>query len=93
MYSRPRAVLLQGGIGQALVPTHGLSPGCPCAVDWLTLVMSMLTRATVGLAPLVQSRPYVDDITSDASSMVCSEAVETVKAMDSTARAFGGPLG
>ena len=93
MYSRPRAILLQGGIGQAIVPTHGLPPGCPCAVDWLTLVMCMLTRATIGLAPLVQSRPYVDDITSDVSTMDCQDAVDAVTAMDTTARAFGGAFG
>ena len=51
MYARPRAILIQGGIGQSLTPSHGLPPGCPCAVHWLTLVMSMLTRATEGISP------------------------------------------
>ena len=93
MYSRPRAILLQGGIGQAQAPSHGLPPGCPCAVDWLTLVMSMLTRATSNIAPTVQSRPYVDDITSDISTLDVAEAVEAVTEMDRVARAFGGAFG
>ena len=88
MYSRPRAILLQGGIGQAQAPSHGL-----CAVDWLTLVMSMLTRATSNIAPTVQSRPYVDDITSDISTLDVAEAVEAVTEMDRVARAFGGAFG
>ena len=93
MYSRPRAVLLQGGIGQALAPTHGLPPGCPCAVDWLTLVMYMLTQATTGIGPTVQSRPYVDDITSDVTTLVNAEAVAAVFNMERIAREFGGAFG
>ena len=95
MYARPRALLLQGGIGQAIAPTHGLPPGCPCAVDWLTLVMCMLTRATVNLAPMVQSRPYVDDITSDVhlGRVHNPPRVTIVTAMDQTAREFGGGFG
>ena len=47
-YGLPRRVICEGLAGEVRVPTHGLTPGCPAATDWLALLMTPWLKTVRG---------------------------------------------
>lgn len=64
MYTATRSVLLNGSVGEAALPTHGITAGCPLAGEMLALVAHMLVAKLRDISPRVFPRPYVDDLTT-----------------------------
>ena len=91
MYCAPRAVLLEGLLGEWRSPSHGIPPGCPAAVEWISLLAYMLTTEHRLLHQAVRARPYVDDLTSSARS--APQPAQLVTDLWSTTLAFGGAFG
>ena len=75
-YGLPRRVICEGLAGEVRVPTHGLTPGCPAATDWLALLMTPWLKTVRGQDIEGKGRAYVDDIVGWKAGQYCLWAVE-----------------